>query len=118
MGTNFYLNKEHVGKRSAAGLYCWDCRLTLCRSGESMVHFGGNRDFFLSCPKCGVKPKTTCCSFSWAMKEDDMNRRLARSRKPKPIIDEYENEYTIEEFGKVLDECPIRYFHSIGMEFE
>ena len=24
----------------------------------------------------------------------------------------------IEEFGKVLDECPIRYFHSIGMEFE
>jgi len=28
MGTNFYINnsqRQHIGKRLAAGLYCWDC---------------------------------------------------------------------------------------------
>lgn len=48
MGTNFYLKghrgdddpKYHIGKRSAAGLYCWDCRITLCKGGESAIHRG------------------------------------------------------------------------------
>ena len=38
MGTNFYLNERHVGKRSAAGWYCWDCKQTLCADGEHNVH--------------------------------------------------------------------------------
>jgi hypothetical protein len=46
MGTNFYKidikkdNKEgeHIGKRSAAGYYCWDCGITLNIYGEAWVH--------------------------------------------------------------------------------
>ena len=38
MGTNFYIidkdqeysEGRHIGKRSAAGWYCWDCGTTLC----------------------------------------------------------------------------------------
>lgn len=39
MGTNFYFNGQHVGKRSAAGWYCWDCHKTLCADGEEFVHY-------------------------------------------------------------------------------
>lgn len=51
MGTNFYtiditknekidhMDPEfHIGKRSAAGLYCWDCDITLCKDGKEFVH--------------------------------------------------------------------------------
>lgn len=49
MGTNYYARgyrriadmdpQYHIGKRSAAGLYCWDCGKTLCKDGESGIHF-------------------------------------------------------------------------------
>ena len=39
MGTNFYtLSGKHIGKRSAAGMFCWDCNVTLCKKGKSEVH--------------------------------------------------------------------------------
>jgi len=81
MGTNFYLNEngksgQHIGKRSAAGLYCWDCRITLCMGGPGNVHHGDSRyreeapttgwcptcrrdtatAWFKACPMCGKKP--------------------------------------------------------------
>jgi len=75
MGTNFYWTrvvkfrkdddpKVHIGKRSAAGLYCWDCGLTMCKLGESRVHgnvvwHDGKRGYwrwYEECPKCGQKP--------------------------------------------------------------
>lgn len=28
----------HIGKRSAAGMYCWSCRVTLHKHGEKYVH--------------------------------------------------------------------------------
>jgi len=53
MGTNYYLKidececcgryeKKHIGKRSAAGRYCFDCGVSLCVDGEDNVHKGGN----------------------------------------------------------------------------
>lgn len=40
MGTNFYFsNGGHIGKRSAAGWYCWDCKQTFCVNGEEHVHY-------------------------------------------------------------------------------
>ena len=54
MGTNYYLKghrgddnpKYHIGKRSAAGLYCWDCHITLCKGGNlefiSIISVGTN----------------------------------------------------------------------------
>jgi hypothetical protein len=82
MGTNFYLGNMpddaddvpcyHIGKRSAAGLYCWDCGRTLCKGGEFWVHLSGAvklymhpnvadhykncGDWFDECPICGAKP--------------------------------------------------------------
>lgn len=53
-GIDFNLNDEdlendnktgdihiHIGKRSAAGLYCKHCGVTICKGGFREVHFGG-----------------------------------------------------------------------------
>ena len=73
MGTNFYTKenltdsmspKYHIGKRSAAGLYCWDCGTTLCKDGEGKVHYcrkgddlsGPETEWHRKCPKCGKSP--------------------------------------------------------------
>ena len=67
MGTNFYLsNGKHIGKRSAAGMYCWDCKRTLCELGEKEIHTGRckkpnhglycNCGWYKECPICGKKP--------------------------------------------------------------
>lgn len=100
MGTNFYVRgfrhtddpEYHIGKRSAAGLYCWDCKITLCKYGDSGIHMGKS-DWYETCPKCkaartpeSLDNSTTgrelgfnknvpaaktgvqsCCSFSWGM---------------------------------------------------
>lgn len=132
MGTNFYIKgkrgnddpRYHIGKRSAAGPYCWDCGVTLCKGGSSQVHYGS--EFYDACPKCGKKleketldnssvgrelgfntekPKRKtgvkgCSSFTWVRELKGI----------KHIVDEYGVSYTLEEFKKVLDECPIKFY--------
>jgi hypothetical protein len=139
MGTNFYIKghrnnddpKYHIGKRSAAGVYCWDCGVTLCAGGASRVHYGDK--WLEACPKCGklpgkepldqscagreigfnkAEPKkktgvSSCSSFTWA-------RDLGSIKK---IVDEYGTEYTLKEFESILSECPIQYRDRIGKEF-
>lgn len=104
MGTNFYrrghsgLDKfaDHIGKRSAAGLYCWHCNLTLCKGGNDAVHMGKSQ-WHEACQRCGRLPVkdsissgaaarelgfdkspfskkkdvASCSSFSWAMNPGD-----------------------------------------------
>lgn len=144
MGTNFYLRDgTHIGKRSAAGMYCWDCGVTLCKGG------GGDLDdeWFTKCPVCGKSPdkepleesstgrelgfndnppapKTgvaSCSSFSWAMKPDHFERAVRNYPPDKftghPVVDEYETEFTGDEFTAILSECPVRFYDSIGHEF-
>jgi len=140
MGTNFYANKiGHIGKRSAAGLYCFDCNETLCPRGKSGVHTGGWVDkWYDACPVCGKKYKRegiekstaglelgfakprkrserkgikTCSSFSWDV--DPMT-----ILKLKVIKDEYGRKYTFKEFiEQVIDNCPIQFYDSIGRDF-
>jgi len=138
MGTNFYRKgyihtddpRFHIGKRSAAGYYCWDCKVTLCKGGKDRVHY--DDDWYDKCPICGkepkdegwnssagrelgfnkTKPKTktgvaSCSSFTWA-------RELGKIRK---IQDEYGKHFTREEFQEMLLECPIQYHDSMGQEF-
>jgi len=75
MGTNYYTKKNyqdsmspeyHIGKRSVAGMYCWDCGITLCKDGETRVHCtrrddnnpnSSETEWFKSCPKCGKNPE-------------------------------------------------------------
>ncbi len=160
MGTNFYIKASepcphcgradehdrddptwHIGKRSAAGLYCWTCGITLCMAGEAGVHYS-RHDWYDACPECGAKPENealsesaagrelgfnkleptrkagvkTCASFTWAMTQDDFVRR-AKAGGPKPIVDEYNRDYSVDEFKAVLDECPIQYTDQIGAVF-
>lgn len=132
MGTNFYTQTgQHVGKRSAAGMYCWDCGVTLC---QGRVHYGD--PFYDGCPKCGRKrdneglgnssagrelgfnksvplAKTgvrSCSSFSWASEPSSLEGFAV-------IEDEYGRRYTKREFQDVLEECPIQFTDSIGVEF-
>lgn len=80
MGTNYYAcntkNKEHIyhiGKRSAAGHFCWDCGMSSTNIakdnwskkeyvyGTDAIHFGGFKEHTLNdeptdleyCPLCG-----------------------------------------------------------------
>lgn len=76
MGTNFYFNTHdestHIGKRSAAGLYCWDCDDTLHKYGKNSIHKGpdtnpsadiekylleSKKQWYEECPHCGQKPQ-------------------------------------------------------------
>ena len=67
MGTNYYIKgydnpeknededspKWHLGKRSAAGLFCFDCDITLCMTGAEGVHY--DKPWYDACPNCGKK---------------------------------------------------------------
>jgi hypothetical protein len=151
MGTNFYtLKGKHIGKRSAAGPYCWDCDITLCKKGEQYVHESNTppnatlqqiiddaiESFYNKCPRCNKSPQKedvktssagrelgfnkdpfkrktgvgSCSSFSW-----DVNP--SKISKLKYIKSEYGDKLTKDEFLDMLDECPIRFFDSIGKDF-
>lgn len=147
MGTNFYWLGEgdrysgHIGKRSAAGWYCYDCRVSLCRGGESMVH-SGLYDMFDRCPKCGksVQPRAYhaamvelgfeqaatqkmtgvqgASSFIWAQQPEQVIARCIEHLFEHCVEDEYGDTYTGQQFLWMLDAgCPIRFYHSIGVEF-
>lgn len=152
MGTNFYTVEErednmspeyHVGKRSAAGLYCWDCRITLCSVGENFVHHCNLYDgvnapetpWLKRCPKCGKAPEKESLNDSSVGRELGFNKSKPNKKtgvkscssftwaikpeeveKCKYIWDEYGRKHTLKEFKQILKECPIQYFH-IGEEF-
>jgi len=156
MGTNFYVRagkntssmdpKFHIGKRSAAGPYCWDCGVTLHKEGNIKVHTSctipGHKwhcdcQWHKSCPKCGKKPRkeelcdstggrelgfnkalptaktgvASCSSFSWCM---DPKKFL---KKRVTVWNEYGDNFSHEEFMKILEECPIQSTGSIGQWF-
>lgn len=140
MGTNFYIHtkkdKIHIGKRSAAGLYCWDCKITLCEGGNSKIH-SGHSNWHSLCPKCGksneedfinssaarelgfnkteFKSKSgvmTCSSFTWAMEPEEFYN-LPRYV---TIYNEYGEKFTKGRFKKMMKECPIQ-FKLLGQEF-
>ena len=145
MGTNFYFmidGKEyrHIGKRSAAGPFCWDCGLSLSSGGHDCIHQSRTR-FLKECAVCGrtpieesvgasasgrelgfnqsiPKPKSgvaSCSSFRWAISPG----AFFDIKKSKNVIieDEYGEKYSQKEFSDVLSECPVKFFDSIGDEF-
>ena len=150
MGTNFFTKhpneiedlmdpKFHIGKRSAAGPYCWKCGITLCKKGNSRVHYSdlSMDSWYKSCPVCGngYMPKdfsqssagkelgfnknpplikvgvTSCCSFNWAMHPNNLNGLSS-------VYDEYGQSYTFFNLMlMILLDCPIQYYDSIGEMF-
>lgn len=146
MGTNFYWNNgEHIGKRSAAGLYCWDCGHTLCKGGDAAIHWG-QEEFYDACPACGkafadtpgvwsgaaavelgfAKPQTqrgtgvkTCSSFSWAQNPAEVLARCRSWRgRFRIITDEYGRKTSGRAFVRMLEcNCPIQYTDLVGSRF-
>lgn len=136
MGTNFFtMNGTHIGKRSAAGYFCFDCKITLCKEGNEGVHHDKS-EWHDSCPKCGKKPEEekgwsnsaglelgfnknaseiktgvkSCSSFTWAIQEGD----LAKKRK---VINEYGDVYSLKEFMRMVKSYPIHYKNFVGQWF-
>lgn len=162
MGTNLYWNtteacirkgefvdtheeQSHIGKRSAAGLYCWDCELTLCRGGNDAIHFNTHSwsDCCLECGKTYIDEKVGtpgnpaglelgfappniqrptgvrgASSFTWAQ-DPLFVRETCRIFATKPMIrDEYRRIFLCAEFIEMLRvQCPIEHVRSIGQYF-
>lgn len=144
MGTNFYFknnersNLIHIGKRSASGLYCYDCGMSLINSdinprlngkkvyGTDAVHTGFERDKLDVCPICGkhqddiITNVRYSCSFTFALSPRNLLIHLNRiDRYPDEytIIDEYDKTYTASEFIEMFKEIPIKYYHSVDVDF-
>ena len=146
MGTNFYFNIRdndlHIGKRSAAGAYCYDCGRTLCKGGINGIH--RDVEFHDRCPSCMRKnnknenygnsaagrelgfckePRVeltgirSASSFTWDMDPIYVMLMLNATRTKKPVKDEYGRRLTKTEFYNILKECPIRFYDSIGNNF-
>jgi len=146
VGTNFYWmgleaeQKEHIGKRSAAGWYCWNCGRTLFNKNED-IHTGLYHADRI-CPECGqealgegldsgpvaielgfAKPRRRqpvgvrgASSFSWAQDPGwALERAIANSC---GIVDEYGHKLTGPEFVNMLvSNCPIWFTDLVGVEF-
>jgi len=145
MGTNFYLTCEpmgtiggdfdetdhdspqcHIGRRSAAGRYCWDCGISLVTRHTSEVHSARERVVLDECPNCCKGAKGTesipasgavelgfaksadnprsgvgsCASFTWTMLRHKVRlQALADAGDERKVVaDEYGREFTAAEF--------------------
>jgi hypothetical protein len=126
MGTNFYwLDKYapknpfpeepcydlhvHIGKRSMAGLYCWECGSTLCSEGSDGIPYDAST-WLDECPACGQKatgnpPRdkkgvTGCNSFTWTQMSHKKKLEWYRDEgcTYAAVRDEYGKTYTPQEF--------------------
>lgn len=129
MGTNFYWKgyehsddiKHHLGKRSGAGLYCYDCGTTLNRGGINVIHESESiwNKWLDECLACGKQYDEAkdgemigvdyCCSFTWTvMKHLEQIKQFAKDNyEDKIIVNEYGEEFTAKEFLEMLKGCPI-----------
>ena len=135
--------KRHIGKRNAAGLYCWDCNRTLCRGGNAAIHRDSSEsDWEGRCSACGAVPGTdthlavdvelgfcrprevrpsgvgSAASFSWGIQPQEVRLRCAREADAKIIEDEYGRHFTGQEFLDMLSSnCPLEFTEFIGLYF-
>jgi hypothetical protein len=158
MGTNFYwLEKDacthcdrrategaHIGKRSAAGMFCWDCDETLCNGGKMAVHYGVS-GWSTTCRKCGAAPVANeglkagpaavelgfapprderpkgvrgTSSFSWEIQPGEVRSICEAKLNDRCVVDEYGHVSTGGEFLRMLRaNCGIEFTGSIGTDF-
>lgn len=100
----------HIGKRSAAGLYCRDCGITLNKHGTGYVHNCDYADWWYKrCPICG-REGVPVSSFCWTfMKHKWLIEALAdEGWTKKLIVDEYGDSYSPIEFLQEIN-TPIEF---------
>lgn len=129
---------RHIGKRSAAGAYCFDCDITLCMGGNSAIH-NSRSSWHDACPMCGkTKPSPdirrgagaielvfarpnekrptgiqTTSSFSWAIDPAEA-RHICEARMDQPcVVNEYGTVFTGAEFLRMLRaNCAVQFTDS------
>lgn len=148
MGTNFYFREgmcgaeqKHIGKRSAAGAYCFKCGITLCKKGRTKVHYISWHDgWWDKCPLCkeayepaplvhdektrqewykyrnthNVRP---CASFGWDMDPDIVRVICTRLAEVQCIEDEYGEIFTGLQFWEEVICCPLWHYDCIDRDF-
>jgi hypothetical protein len=99
----------HIGKRSAAGKYCYECGTTLKKAGTDNIHDCMYDDWYSECPICG-REGTPICSFRWTMlRHKWLIEALAdEGWTKKCIVDEYGDSYSHIEFLQEIN-TPIEY---------
>lgn len=139
-----YKDSRHIGKRSAAGLYCWDCGVSL---NKGNVHY--DNEWHEKCPKCGntevrnfeehelslpvpvamelgfspprrEKPRgvSPCSSFTYAQEPDYVDRVCKLNLGRFIVEDEYGRRCSAGEFlGMLENNCPLRFTNMIGRDF-
>ena len=159
MGTNFYWlgmgddtpsddldPEQHIGKRSAAGLWCWDCDETMHKGGRERVHMDARPDYYAACPTCGgtfdnarasldrgpvavelgfAEPETVrptgvegCSSFTWAQDPEAAGVRCRQAADVEIVADEYGRRMTGGAFLRMLEaNCPLQFTNMIGRWF-
>lgn len=120
---------RHIGKRSAAGLYCWDCNQTLCPDGKEGIHKSSSDPWPDACPKCGKRKNSStednaamvgvrgCSSFLWAQEPGVVRAALKALGDLPAVVDEYDRVFTADEFLNMLDRCPVEFTGGIGVCF-
>ena len=131
----------HIGKRSAAGYYCWDCNNSLAKQASEVP----DSESHYTCPYCGSKSikedlgnsavgielgfakpvierkkgVASCSSFSWAQAKTKIISIIACTPiDSETIVDEYARCYTGRDFLVMVEaNCPIQYFDLVGTEF-
>lgn len=81
MGTNFYtMDNKHIGKRSAAGVWCWDCRISL-NDPVSGVYYRHQEDGSIqfTCPRCGKSANSKDLPFKPALRELGFDKSAPRA---------------------------------------
>ena len=89
----------HIGKRSAAGHYCKKCNMPLALGGMTNLHGDGRH--WDKCPICKTKQEDLgfVCSFTWQWGKKYW-KNVFEKHPELIIVDEYDDEYTIENFLK------------------
>lgn len=100
---------KHIGKRSGAGMYCYECGTTLNKHGTDRVHDFEYSEWYERCPICGQKG-AYICTFRWTfMKHKWLIEKLAHEGyKEKCIVDEDGDSYSPIEFLQEIN-TPIEY---------
>jgi hypothetical protein len=106
MGKNYYTaDGRHIGKFSAAGVYCHDCKATLCKIGKDGIHKERSA-WYMACPSCTKLEDQlpTVCSFTWAMEPNELIGKAVMVR------DEYGRYETTISFGRSLRLAPFHFY--------
>lgn len=110
MGMNIYtLDNKHIGKRYAAGIWCWDCKIKVgfnkvCKCGNKVDELKYNSAFReLGFDKTPPKKHTGidgASGFTWH--GESINKAKQSLMRRRFVITEYGDKWTIKEFWEMF----------------